>query len=201
MRRIQPESSDPRTQLSKKFSWALRHGIHELGIEISAAGYVKVQDLLAHPKFRSIRLEQMKEMVATSERQFFTLKEEGGELYIRANQGHTVKVPSNQVDSDELFTPLTDPHKFPLVIHGTCPEPWDSIRRRGLYTMGRNNIRRLYLDLTMGMPKCTEFGPLTWTVLIEIDVGLAMSEGVKFYKSPNDVILTPGINGYLSPVT
>lgn len=204
MRRGRPDRSNPLTKVSKKVSWALRHGIHELGIEMSAAGYVKVQDLLAHPQFSSIRLEQIHEVVKTNDKQRFTLKEEGGELYIRANQGHSVKVPSSQVDNDELLTPMTDPHQFPLVVHGTYLEPWDSIRRRGLHRMGRNHIRRLYLDLARGMPR--EAGVISGartssTVFIEIDMELAMSEGVKFYVSDNHVILTDGINGYLSPVT
>ncbi len=35
-------------------------------------------------------------------------------------------------------------------------------------------------------------------VVIEIDAASAMADGVKFYKSSNDVILTSGLNGVLS---
>lgn len=46
-------------QMSKKLSWALRHGAAKIGLPMSAAGYVKVSDLLRNPEFKSFNLKSI----------------------------------------------------------------------------------------------------------------------------------------------
>lgn len=57
-------------------------------------GFVFVEELLAHPQFRSYTLEDVERVVATNDKQRFKLRPhpEDGRLQIRANQGHTVQV-------------------------------------------------------------------------------------------------------------
>lgn len=55
-------------------------------------GYVRVQDLLAHPKYKGYTLEQIEHVVDNNDKKRYTLNEEGGVLWIRANQGHSVAV-------------------------------------------------------------------------------------------------------------
>lgn len=57
-------------------------------------GFVSVDELLAHPQFRSYSLEDIKRVVATNDKQRFKLypNPENGLLQIRANQGHSVLV-------------------------------------------------------------------------------------------------------------
>ncbi|XP_070026952.1 uncharacterized protein [Nicotiana sylvestris] len=71
----------------------------ELNLNMRNDGYVKVQDLLklnlktfANVPLRSHTVDDVKEAVRNDNKQRFGLLEENGELLIRANQGHTVKV-------------------------------------------------------------------------------------------------------------
>ena len=61
---------------------------------IPTDGFLFVDDLLAHPQFRSYTLEDVERVVATNDKQRFRLcsHPEDGRLQIRANQGHSVQV-------------------------------------------------------------------------------------------------------------
>lgn len=75
-------------------SYALRHGANQMGLHLNTDGFLYVEDLLAHPQFRSYTLEDVERVVATNDKQRFKLcpHPENGRLQIRANQGHTVQV-------------------------------------------------------------------------------------------------------------
>jgi len=47
-------------------------------------------------------------------------------------------------------------------------------------------------NVTSGIRKSAE-------VLIFIDIEKAINDGIEFFKSSNGVLLTEGVNGYLSP--
>jgi len=112
------------------------------------------------------------------------LIEAGGTWYIRANQGHTLKV-------DELELRLVkDASEIPMAIHGTNLKAWQAISQKGLSTMGRNHIH-----IAAGKPGASGVlsGMRTGSqVLIYINVAKAMEGGIKFSISANGVILTEG---------
>ena len=56
-------------------------------------GWVCVDELLKTRKMRGwqVKEPELKELVASNGKQRFALKEEGGKLFIRANQGHSIK--------------------------------------------------------------------------------------------------------------
>jgi 2'-phosphotransferase len=154
-------------------------------------GYVLMSDLLSHQKYKSlgVTLEEIKGIVRNNDKQRFTLAREidaNGKdvVLIRANQGHSIAV-------DVEMNPLLSVDQFPnVVIHGTNNEAWKSIRVQGLSCMGRNHIH-----MASGKPK--EDGVISGmrvssSVLIYIDFENALSSGIKFYKSSNGVILSPG---------
>jgi 2'-phosphotransferase len=96
-----------------------------------------------------------------------------------------------------LLKPIEDPTLYPTVIHGTYTKFWKLIKEGGLNRMARNHIH-----FAPGMPK--EEGVIsgmrgTCDIHIEIDMEGAIKDGVKFYISSNNVILTEGIDGVLSP--
>ena len=102
-----------------------------------------------------------------------------------------------EVSTEELLEPIEDPTKFPEVIHGTYFKFWKLIANEGLKRMNRNHIH-----LAPGMPK--QEGVISGMrgscdVYIEIDLFKAIKEGIKFYISSNNVILTEGIDGTLPP--
>jgi hypothetical protein len=60
-------------------------------------------------------------------------KDEAGEEYIRANQGHGIQV----VQSEHFLQPLTSAENVPMCVHGTQPSVWDKI----LMPDGLNRMR------------------------------------------------------------
>ncbi len=57
-------------------------------------GFVRVDDLLQLANFKSkgFTLQEVQAVVAANDKQRFTLQDESGNLYIRANQGHSLEV-------------------------------------------------------------------------------------------------------------
>ncbi|RUS18147.1 hypothetical protein BC937DRAFT_89101 [Endogone sp. FLAS-F59071] len=199
-------------KLSKAMSWLLRHGAKEEGIEIGEDGLVRVNDLvgggggrrgertvvimekllllwrrdllvsqrlfiaqLSHPRFKRYKFEDVRREVNNNDKQRYTLVQrevEGGnkEWLIRANQGHSLKV-----DAVEM-TQIKSADEIPVAIHGTYTDNWLSIEKTGLSKMNRNHIH-----FAAGM-------------LGEDGV---ISDGIVFYRSTNNVILTEGQNGML----
>lgn len=86
-------------------------------------------------------LEQIKYVVDNNDKKRFTLIEEQGEYWIRANQGHSIKI----VNQEALLERISEP--LPVAVHGTSFESWESIKREGLLRMKRNHIH-----LAPGLP-------------------------------------------------
>lgn len=63
-------------------------------MNLTIDGFLLVDELLAHPQFRSFSLEDVERVVATNDKQRFKLRShpEDGRLQIRASQGHSVQV-------------------------------------------------------------------------------------------------------------
>ena len=180
-------------EISKKLAWALRHGINTLGIAITPAGYVNLRELLSTPEFHNVTLELVERVVATDSKSRYLLMKENGEVFIRANQGHSIK----EVKDEDLLTPLTDPTRYPTIIHGTNKSSWKLIKSRGLYRMNRNHIH-----FAIGLPGAGEVisgARVNCDVFIYIDIARALNEGLKFFVSQNNVVLSAGINGFISP--
>ena len=180
-------------QTSKKLSWALRHGIKELGIAMNSAGYVKLNDLLLTAEFRGATIELIENVVSSDNKSRYSLLKENGEIYIRANQGHSIK----EVKDEELLTLINNPDQHPIVIHGTNKASWKIIKSLGLYRMERNHIH-----FAKGLPGANQVisgARVNCEVFIFIDIRKAMNDGIQFFISQNNVILSSGINGFLSP--
>lgn len=74
------------------------------------------------------------------------------------------------------------------MVHGTFSKFWGSIKEGGLKRMTRNHIH-----FAPGMPK--EEGVVSGMrgncdVIIQIDLKAAMNDGIEFFISSNNVILT-----------
>ena len=55
-------------------------------------GWVVVSDILSLPRGRGFTEEDVRRVVAENDKQRFALQEEGDNLLIRANQGHSMEV-------------------------------------------------------------------------------------------------------------
>jgi 2'-phosphotransferase len=94
------------------------------------------------------------------------------------------------VNTEELLAKITDPSLYPKVVHGTFIKFWGLIKEGGLNRMTRNHIH-----FAPGTPK--EEGVISGMrsscdIIIEIDMAAAIKDGISFYISSNNVILTEG---------
>ncbi|KAJ6404679.1 hypothetical protein OIU84_012779 [Salix udensis] len=138
-----------------------------------------------------ILLMMLKRLLEKIIKQRFSLLEEGEELLIRANQGHTIKT----VESENLLKAILSPDEITVCVHGTYKKNLDSILESGLKRM-----QRLHVHFSSGLP--TDGQVISGmrrdvNVLIFLDVRKALEEGMKLYISDNRVILTEGFDGVI----
>jgi 2'-phosphotransferase len=97
-------SSNNLRKLSHALSWVLRHSAIEIGLPLQPDGYVPVQEILncQHPRLKgiAISLEQIKEVVATSDKQRYRLEERPKHLYYPQ--------PPPVVPKNSITPPITD---------------------------------------------------------------------------------------------
>lgn len=175
--------------LSKFMSWFLRHNLENSGITYDPGGWVKVSDLINYYNINysnrnSITINDIVEVVKNCVKQRFSIRREGGDMEIRANQGHSVCNISNSW----LLTRITEP--LPVCVHGTTIQAWHLIKRNGLSRMSRQHIH-----MATGVPgdKQVISGMRTTSqIIIYIDMSKAIHNGIPFYMSSNGVILSPG---------
>ncbi|KAK8739936.1 hypothetical protein OTU49_003274 [Cherax quadricarinatus] len=186
------ESSKTDVRISKALSWLLRHGAEKEGLILGTGGWAKLEDVLRKPTFKKVKVDKVKEIVANCPKQRFALKEENGEFYIRANQGHSIQV--DDLDLEEI-TIASDAES---VVHGTYYRHWNSIKEQGLCRMNRTHIH-----FAPGLPG--EAGVISGMrsscqIFIYVDLAKALRDGFKFFKSANNVIMCSGNEaGYLPP--
>ena len=93
---------NPDVRISKTLAYLLRHGAQNEGLKIDKAGYVRVDDILERIFFKSKRItaDRIINIVETNERNRYELKRETDStgkpvVYIRATEGHSLKVIEN----------------------------------------------------------------------------------------------------------
>lgn len=180
---------------SRQITKVLRHTAIYRGLCMREDAYVSVDELLNNLKLKNkLSIDQLQLIVKNDNKQRLSLCEINNKLYIRANQGHSIK---NIIHSNKLLTKIIDHTEVPVCVHGTYLEAWESIKFEGLYCMNRNHIH-----FATGLPKSSNVisGMRNSSqVLIYIDVEYAMNDGIVFFKSDNNVILSSGVNGIIKP--
>ena len=115
---------------AKFLSMALRHKPEEIGLTLDKNAWADVDDLLLKMKKagRKLSRQQLEEIVATNDKQRFTLSPDG--TRIRAAQGHSFEV-------DLGLEPSEPPA---ALFHGTARSSLDSIFVSGLEAKGRSQV-------------------------------------------------------------
>ena len=183
----QANMSQDQVKLSKLLSYTLRHGAAEMNLRMKSNGYVSVDDILNHKKFRGYTFSMLQSVVQNNDKKRFEIAETDGQLFIRATQGHTIKT----ISDDELLQEITDPEEIPICIHGTYKNCIGSIMKTGLNKMSRNHIH-MATDVPNG-EHVISGARTNVQILIYIDVPKAMNAGIRFFRSNNGVILSPGL--------
>lgn len=187
---------NPQVKISKTMSWILRHGLNELKLEPDEMGRIPLSVLVEQEQMKQLGAtrELILEIIKSNDKQRFRLDLVNGIEMIGANQGHSKEI-GDKINSEKLMKKITTP--LDLCVHGTYTNVIDEIKKSGLKIMGRTHIH-----FASGFPdnKNVISGARSNTnVFIELDMNMALSDGIDFYLSSNGVILSDGINGVIEP--
>lgn len=175
--------------LSHFLSRILRHDAVEVGLEVSSEGYVDIEAILELPQASEYTLEDVERVVRRDSKGRFKIREHCGVKQIKATQGHSMQLESPHQEMDTI-THWTEAQ---FVIHGTRRRNLTSILADGLSRQNRSHIHFATgeRNVQSGMPGYCD-------TVIELDMRKALSDGLRFYKSENGVILSPGNSrGYI----
>lgn len=163
-------------KISKFLSLVLRHKPETIGLEMDKNGWVSVKELLkkTKSKFPELNMGLLEEVVSTNDKQRFSFNE--NKTKIRANQGHSI-------DVDLKYTEQEPPE---ILFHGTVDKFLKNIKNEGLQKMSRHHVH-----LSADEETATKVGSRRGKpVILVIESGKMHSDGIKFYKSENEVWLT-----------
>uniref|UniRef100_A0A0G4H1V6 2'-phosphotransferase n=1 Tax=Chromera velia CCMP2878 TaxID=1169474 RepID=A0A0G4H1V6_9ALVE len=176
--------------ISKKMSWILRHGANQVGLSMRSDGFVLMRDLLALPNFKGVLEGAVRLVVDRDEKTRYTIREEDGKTWIRANQGHSAHM---KVEEEGMLTRVNEASQLPVCVHGTRSVALEGIMKDGLLPMGRKHVH-----FAQGLPGAD--GVISGMrqsadVVIHLDVQKAMKAGAVFFLSDNGVVLSDGVGG------
>ena len=194
-----PMRSVDKVAISKQFSKILRHTATETpGLSIRADGYVELESLLCLPFFVRNHVDEsfVRAMVEADSKTRFSLLQEGSRLYIRANQGHSERV-AGAIETESLHEVIKSADDIPKVVHGTNLGAWEHIKHEGLKRMRRSHIH--FAPGILGEEGVRSGMRTSAYIHIYVNAAKAMSEGIRFYRSANNVILSDGIDGVILP--
>ena len=162
---------------------ALKAWCRERRVHIYRWWLFRVEDILKHKKFSQYKADDIQRVVKECEKQRFTLKTDSkGKMLVRANQGHSLA--NVNIEMDEIL----NAGEVSKVIHGTNIGSWKIIKKKGLSKMKRQHIHFAAGEpgesgVISGMRQSCE-------IHIYINVEAAFPDGLKFYRSSNNVILS-----------
>ncbi len=153
-----------------------------------------MDDLLAHQRFRNVTEADILRIVENCEKKRFHIeKKEDGLFYVRANQGHSMRAIEVEMTEITIEKNLVD-----QCIHGTYYKAWDLIKTQGLSKMNRQHVH--FSEDFPGSKQVISGMRKNCQIAIYVDLNKALKDGVKFYKSANNVILSPGNqSGFIEP--
>jgi len=171
-------------KISRILSTILRHTAKKRNLHIDEGGWISIDDIFTKcNEFNKVSLEDIIIIVNNNNKNRFSIEDRNTKLYIKANQGHTIK----SIQNTKLHKIIKYPDEIRGIVHGTYKKYIDLIKKNGLCRMARNNIHfAKKKEIQYGIRKNAQ-------VFIYIDVDNAMKDGIKFYESENEVILSPGI--------
>jgi len=134
---------------SRKLSKLLRHKMHERGLFYRSDGYARLSDVLKTPGLQGVNVQLVRAVVADNDKQRFSMVTlDDGELWIRANQGHSIP----GIKQEDLLEPLKD---IPEVcVHGTYRAAWLEIQRQVRSRFGSSPHRLWSLHRTVQHGLC-----------------------------------------------
>merc|ERR1712071_496934 len=184
------------TRLSHKLSGILRHGRDGFREKIDKNGWLEIEVLLRDSVFcqnHNVDKVILERVVRTNDKQRYKISDDGTK--IKANQGHTIRIDDESLVEITLEQAAT----YSAIVHGTYYKSINVIMQSGL-----SRMKRQHMHLTASDRVDKSIGVISGfrgscEVLIYIDMPAAISSGIKFYVSENNVILSPGNDQGLLP--
>lgn len=163
-------------QVSKLLSFVLRHKPEAIGLVLDAEGWTSIDDLVAKGSTGKLKFDRtvVLHIVANCDKQRYSMSEDG--QLIRANQGHSVKDVHTVGDA-------TEPPA--ILYHGTAERLVPLIIAEGIKPMSRQHVH-LSADNETAVTVGKRHGK---PVILVVNSGQMHADGIKFYKSDNDVWL------------
>lgn len=171
-------------KFSVYLSLLLRHKPEEIHLKMNEEGWVEVSHLLeqlyAESYYKDITLDDLKYIVDTDNKKRYSLRTFDGKLYIRANQGHSIKGINLHLE------PVDPPN---ILYHGTGVKYLNSIMKIGLIKKERQ-----YVHLSATKKVAITVGKRHGDVAVfEIAAQEMQKDGFIFYLSENGVWLTDNV--------
>lgn len=166
--------------LSKYLSYLLRHHPETLKLKMDKQGWVKVDELIEKINTtceNKIDLDVLLEIVRDNNKQRFAIRENNWGMFIRANQGHTLK------EVDMKFKPIMPPK---VLYHGTGQKSVKSILEKGILPCRRQHVH-LSSDIETAINVGSRHG---YPKVFEVNAEQMNKAGIEFYLSENNVWLT-----------
>ncbi len=193
------------TALSRSLTSILRHRAPALGLEISPAGFVSLDSIVQLREIArfSPTLEFIQTIVKECPKQRLNLRLKGNvstslsssdlklsDFEIAANQGHSFEI------SNDSFTAVTKEflqlNPFEASVHGTFFIAWSGILKSG----GLSPCSRQFIHFATRNFKSAEMRSgmrRDCDILIHIDINRAIDDGIEFFLSSNEVLLSRGL--------
>lgn len=166
------------TKLSKYISYLLRHNPGDLDLNMDHNGWVSCKELVdkIHKTGKYIiNIDILKQIVKEDDKQRYSFSSNGD--YIRANQGHSINV-------DMDYSPVKPPD---CLYHGTDARFMRNIMEsNGLSPMSRQYVH-LSDNVNTALAVAMRHGKAP--IIFHIDAKRMYKDGIKFYKSENNVWL------------
>ena len=190
-------------RLGKTLTYLLRHGANQRGLHIDRLGGIRSWNILAQPEFRRARYtkDQLMDLVRRDDKNRFTSYQDAeGHLRVRAYQGHHQSVGA-RIDDCQALRKIESADELDrkgfACIHGTYIEYWRDIEKDGLKNFDRKHIHfgtawSECKQTTSGIRKDSE-------ILIFLNVSKFLTDAGELYLSGNNVLLTAGFHGVVSP--
>jgi len=195
-------SGKAHVRISKQLTQILRHSGRSEGLDIRPDGFALLDDVMQLPSMMKLKPtdEAIREIVKTSDKQRFAiLQEADGRTFIRANQGHSME----GINMDELCgTPVCELQEDEVCCHGTYLQHFDSIMSEGLKAGGKHGQSfRRHVHFSVRHPGETVVSGMrpNCQIAVYVDLKRAALQGIRFYRSENNVILSEGIDGAVPP--
>ena len=179
---------------SKFLTLILRHKAKDFNLNIDSKGFVKVDDIINLPQSKKnhLTIEKIKEIVKEDKKGRFELTNNEPYL-IRCVQGHSIREVSNESALNKLNK--ISIFNYPTVVHGTYKDAYLLIEKTGLNRMTRNAI---HFSIGFNWENQVKSGMrLSCEIFIEINMVYSFFNGIEFFLSENNVVLSSGINGII----